>query len=827
MGIHIPMPPKPHTYYRLSSEAKAKFSQPIRDVNRDEVEIEKNYLPKKEDFFQSRKRFFSDREERNARRNTTLSIPSHIDFIEITFHSSFDTANFENKYRRLFGLSACSYSHFNTVGLFAIVNEDDFEEFWNSIEAFINTDDHTSSVDYPREILFIKEFKLLTTKEIKGYDKLHDHVILSLVENVEIFQDHILPTEISLTAYLTQEGIKFNSDFPASRIELFNVEESLIEEIADNFDIIHRINSFLAGIVEPNVFNVPSKSYGFQIGNYNEVLPIIGVIDTGVSADTPLKDILINKDLDFSLTDTSAKIDIADHGTAVAGLAALGDRLYPDSEGIFDADCRILSIKLMDGKNGQISETEVVRLIREAVAQYGVKLFTLTIGYQYCKKYNEAFSSYAYSLDLLAYELDILIFISVGNVDNLWELTNSKWTISKYPDVFEKESHNLCIPAESRNNLTIGAVAGNLEVPFIACITPDCNFPAIYSRTCHLNWKHPSVTPSNINPKLFKPDLCYFAGDYDQELGIDNTGIKILSSSPGIFFQRQIGTSYSTPLVANIAAKLLRRYPDLYSNMQTLKALIVNGCQNGNIEKEFSTLKEIKLNSIMGHGLPNVASILHSSEDSITFILEDSIKIQSIQSYVLKIPEYLASLGSSSNKRRTSVLYVDATLCFRFKPLSGNHLAYCPLHIAFGVFKNLPLDEYESRETPKGDKTIAVGINGNNTASFSFNQSWSQDYYWKSKMLSNTQKVSFTIFKETIIQENYRLKIAVNAKLHRQISPYKKANYEENEHPFSIVFTIREKKFGKTPTTGNLYDELTQLNSLEMMAMNDIDNLGD
>ena len=34
-----------------------------------------------------------------------------------------------------------------------------------------------------------------------------------------------------------------------------------------------------------------------------------------------------------------------------------------------------------------------------------------------CKNYNSDISAYAYVLDKLAYELDILVFISAGNLD--------------------------------------------------------------------------------------------------------------------------------------------------------------------------------------------------------------------------------------------------------------------------------------------------------------------------------------------------------------------------------------------------------------------------
>ena len=62
-------------------------------------------------------------------------------------------------------------------------------------------------------------------------------------------------------------------------------------------------------------------------------------------------------------------------------------------------------------------ESKVISLIRKAYHDHGVKIFVLTLGYKDEKKANSEVSDYARALDNLAYELDILIFISTGNLD--------------------------------------------------------------------------------------------------------------------------------------------------------------------------------------------------------------------------------------------------------------------------------------------------------------------------------------------------------------------------------------------------------------------------
>jgi len=389
---------------------------------------------------------------------------------------------------------------------------------------------------------------------------------------------------------LIERGISFVEDVRIGKIELLNASEGIVKEIADNFDIIQSINSYAAGVIRPNAFNLPERSFGFTVTNFDEELPIIGIIDTGISNQTPLASLIVNQGNEFDITGTSPIIDSANHGTAVATLAALGKKLYPNHIGNFQADAKLLSIKVLSSSGGYLAESEVINAIREAHNKYGIQIFTLTIGYIQAKNYNEIVSEYAYALDVLAYELNILIFISAGNNNKLSHFDGQRDIIVTYPDHFDEESTNLFPPAESFNNITIGAVAGNLEGNDSDCISPDGFHPAIYTRKFHINWKHNSINWTRINKKLYKPDVCNYGGDYDINLSPEIAGLKVLSTRQGIFFDREVGTSYPTPLTANISARLLKLYPRLKNNMQTVKALILNSAFIRPIDDSFNDL---------------------------------------------------------------------------------------------------------------------------------------------------------------------------------------------------------------------------------------------
>jgi Subtilase family len=807
---------KPHLVFTKSQEGVVKYSQPVRypgDFKDEDFEI-KNYTPKKEDFEKSLNAYTKKRQVRNENRNLTINVPENVEFIIIKFHDYFDSSKFENLYRAQFGLTNISYEEFNTIGLFAIVDNNLFNIFLNQIYLFLETVDHSKQVAYNKMIRYIRDFTFYSSEDIVRYDTFETHVVLNIIDNAELFQYYIQPIEKRLIEYLQEKNVYYFTDIENNKIEILETNEILLKEILDNFDIIHSVNSYLSAIVRPTAFNMKEVVFGFDIINKDDTtLPIIGVIDTGISADNPLKDLIINSDESYNLTNTSVFEDSVNHGTGVACFAAIGDKLIPNHNKNINADAKLLSIKIADKSISTIAEKQVIDLIRKAHYEFGIKIFTLTINYKDSLKYNEQVSEYAFSLDNLTFELDILIFISIGNNDDLTFNNGSNIVVHTYPDIYDKENLNLNSPAESYNNITIGAVAGNFENNSSICFVPDEIYPTLYTKTFHVNWNHHSINKNRKNKRLYKPDVVYFGGDFDNRLSPEFAGIKTLSNSKNEAFIKEVGTSYSAPLVANIAAKLLRKYPILYNNMQSIKALIINGSKLENIANNFENLQESTFKNIYGNGIPNVESILFSNDSQCTFILENSIKPDEVKSFEFVLPDYFLKLD-----RKKGFIKVDATLCYKFKPIKHSHLSYCPIHIAFGLFRNLPLEKNEKQSDGKIEH---LGINGNKTENYSFAESWSEDYYYKPKLLSNTQKMSFNFTKKALEEEKCKFKIAINCKLHKLLTDLQKKNYT-NQNSFSLVISLTD--LTEEDGHGNsLYDNLEVLNNMNVINSIDLD----
>jgi hypothetical protein len=804
---------KPHLFFRNPIEARTHNPRQRKiggdnDDGQDEIiQRPRDYSFMQESFAFSLRNFTSKRIERESKRNLQLRIPAKIEYIVLNFFDYFDSRKYENKYREYFGLSPILFDEFNTIGYFAINNEDKFQEFIKSINAFIDSDNPQESQDYNRLIRYITKFTFYSSDVIKKFSEPKSLYILELFDSLELYSKfHDIRS--ALINYCSQKNLKIIQDLSSNRIELIDISQGVIQEIIDNFDVIHTVNSPVAGVIRPSAFNLPIREFGFEINNANDDLPVIGIIDTGVSSQTPLAALIINDGHEFDITGTDPRVDNADHGTGVAAIAALGRSLYAPMLGHLSADAKLLSMKVLDGEEGFISESIVIALIKEAHQKYGTKIFVLTLGYKIPVFNNSLVSNYACSLDSLSNELDILIFISVGNFSNFINYFFDSNGNNIYPMQFLNPVSNLCSPSESMNNISCGAISDNLEPYRLECYSKNNTFPASYTRKFNIDREAPYYSSRRFSKHLSKPDLCDCGGDIDNNTLPNTTGLKVLSSRSGLFYTREIGTSYSAPFLANLAAKILSEYPILKNNMQTVKALIINSAQFPQIGTTFNSLNGIKLEDLMGKGVPNDTFSIYSDENTVTLVLEDSIIPGDLKAFTLQIPEYLTSLLHGK-----SVIHIDATLCFSFEPFPHNHLCYCPIHMSFGIFKNKPI--YEEIINTEG-KTENIGLSGGKVEDYKVFQGWSDDYYFKAKLLSNCQKISFGVTRKKLFNENNQFKVAVHSKLHKLLPTHVRDDYNMS-HKFSLALTIRELSH-KGNLSNRLYNEIILLNNLEAIT---------
>ena len=771
--------------------------------NEDEDSVPKNYFRMAASFKEDLEKFDTDIKSKYRTKDQSLNIPYDIDFILITFQGTFSIKDTWKKYFNDFGLEASAFYDFGRKGLFAVADREKFQTFITNVHNFIEYElEGNQAVQYSSYIKYIAGFELLKSKDILKF-KLENTGNIVYLSLINLPLDESVKQQIfqSLTDYLEQVSISYKYDEESDRIELQNPASEQIQKIVQNFDIIESVTCSAFTTVRPSDFGTVKRQSGFTIQNADDDLPIIGIIDTGIEMQTALAPLIIN-DSSYTLAGNPL-IDQAGrnrlgHGTAVAALAALGKHNHKNNfEGEVKADAKLLSIKISDNGNGFISELDLLKMLYDVKAKYPeIRLFTLTSCYSNFMHKNETFSDYTYSLDKFAYETDSLIFICTGNNENCIN-ENTNYDLS----YFHGDHTNLSTPADSLNNITVGAAVDNMKESVYLGIADGREFPALYTRKGHIDLS--AIYSANKNNKhYFKPDVIESGGDigFYNETTLDwmDEPALTLSARSEIGTMQEVGTSFATPLVANLAARIIKQYPTI-SN-ESVKALIINGASL-NLTPFSSDVSKLQ-NRVAGNGIVDGFKSLYSTENSATLILEDKIGNGKIRVYPINFPEYLVK--DDLGKKR-GILKVTATLCFKFLPIKNNQLSYNPIHMAFSIFKNhsaddiMKADDKENKFTSKLKSTL----------------SWSQNGRYVSKPLpySNTQKINLNVNVDDLVNEKNAFKLAIHAKLSEQIVGGVPEGYP-SEFPFSIVLTIEETV---KESTGKLYDEIQLVNELEII----------
>lgn len=318
-----------------------------------------------------------------------------------------------------------------------------------------------------------------------------------------------------------------------------------------------------------------------------QTYPVVGVLDTGIADIPHLAPWLHNKNFTKYHDDDIDK----KHGTFVAGVLVYGDELEGKSYTGFEG-CKLFEAVVMPNiKKQRIYEDELVEHIREAVGNNDeIKIWNLSLGTK-----NEAdlheFSDFAKALDEVQEQHDVLICKSAGNCDNFIR-SAPKGRISKSADTIR--------------GLVVGSLAHDKNATDVA----DKFHPSPFSRI--------GPGPSY----LIKPDVVHMGGNAGLDHRNNLVSNPIKSFSPDGNLAKNVGTSFSTPRVAAIAAGLDSMLNEKF-NPLLIKALIIHSAR---YPEEMKMAISDKINGA-GFGLPsNINDILFNQPNEITLILQDTLE---------------------------------------------------------------------------------------------------------------------------------------------------------------------------------------------------------
>ena len=269
-------------------------------------------------------------------------------------------------------------------------------------------------------------------------------------------------------------------------------------------------------------------------------LPTVCVIDSGVSVIEPLRDLIVDRQKFqnyFQNLDDEGPPE--GHGTAVASLAALGER--PGTP-----RARIISYKVISETVNRVAALGA----REALAHFtDCRIFNMSIRY-----YDEDLVELA-KLDNLIQRRNVCFVCAAGNINDDEKHADDP----DYPDYITR--YQVAHPAQNPDILAVGAISTRTDDHSIAPVNSVSPFSRC-GRTLPLLYD------------VAKPDVVEHGGNRHFDGSFLGLGVQTFRKNGDPV--EIIGTSMAAPLVSGQLAEIARKYGTAASNAETLSALLLS-----------------------------------------------------------------------------------------------------------------------------------------------------------------------------------------------------------------------------------------------------------
>ncbi|WP_293355265.1 MULTISPECIES: S8 family peptidase [unclassified Microcoleus] len=479
--------------------------------------------------------------------------------------------------------------------------------------------------------------------------------ILNIVDG-SIPQSAKLPDSFSCRIQISGKGLK---DLVLNFPYIFDVSET---------------DKFAEILQQEGLSNVDAPPFELQPPESNA--PKVCIIDSGIQERHPLLRAVIDSPNSRSwvpgeTNQTADYVSDGGHGTRVAGAV-----IYPITiprSGNKQAVCWIQNARILDAKCQLPTQLFPPNLLGDIVefyhSQTKTRIFNHSItGSVPCR--TQYMSAWAAGIDNLTWEKDILFIVASGNLPSNGKIGFTRLSVQDHlvanrscPDYLLEDSCRIANPAQSFQALTVGSIsiASYHVLPYSSISQKDK--PSAFSCSGLGIWD------------TIKPEVVEYGGDLVKDESIPPKIISgkevcqkvcpelvrsTLNGGPGVAADN-IGTSFATPKVSHIAARLAAELPD--ESCLLYRALIVQSARwpewtmADNIEK-LHVIRQI------GYGIPNIDRALGNSPNRITLITRGNrpIKAKEAHVYQVKLPEGLRSQGEEYE------ILVEVTLSYKAQP---------------------------------------------------------------------------------------------------------------------------------------------------------------
>lgn len=453
----------------------------------------------------------------------------------------------------------------------------------------------------------------------------------------------------------------------------------LVSEVA-SVDLPPKADSETATLVELGLGDLP------ELMPDDEDAPLIGVIDSGISAHPLLRDIVVGQ---IGVPAALGTADEWGHGTAVSGVAVFGDLRGQLVAGELSRSARICGAKVTNDR-GDFDDRELVPAqMRNAIQalreQHGCRIFVCALADRNRVYTGGKVGAWAATLDELARELDVVIVVAAGNRYPR-SGANLEEAVTDYPGYLLEANNRFFEPAGAVNVITVGSLSHGSGIN-------EELAEYIYVRPITLELEPSPFT--RVGPGVggaIKPDLVDLGGTmvFDPATLSLRGGKELASAGVLTLHHRYLdrlltsgsGTSYAAPMVANKAAKILAVLPQASANL--IRALLVGSASVPREATERLAIEgEDATTSICGFGRVDTERAGYSADARVTLYAEDALQLDHFAVYHIPVPtEFQTHRG-----RRT----LTVTLAYD-PPVRHTRNDYCGVGMNFRLLRGCTPD---------------------------------------------------------------------------------------------------------------------------------------
>ncbi|UWQ93432.1 S8 family peptidase [Rhodobacteraceae bacterium M382] len=409
-----------------------------------------------------------------------------------------------------------------------------------------------------------------------------------------------------------------------------------------------------------------------------EDAPVIAIVDSGINAHPLLGDALLASE---AFPPELGIADVWGHGSRVGGAAVFGDLRDQIAAGRILKAARLISAKVITD-TGQFYERRTLpsqmRIVFERLTEtYGCRIFVISLGDDRPWFERGRVGPWAMTLDELARELDVLIFVSAGNRSPRGGNAVEQ-SVTQYPGYLLEQANRIYEPSGAANVVTVGALSHASGLA--AHHHGDAHVRAITSGPLEPS---PFTRAGPGAAEITKPDFVEMGGTM-----IFRAVTRSLQSAPQVAeagivtlnhdFVRQLftsgrGTSFSAPILARKAATLLRRYPNASANL--IRALLAGAASlPEEAERRLSGMDHADRYHIVGNGYVDPLKAAYSDDHRVVYIADDVLEIDKFAIYRVPIPAEFQTGGKRTIRvslafdppvRRTRAEYLGTKMDFR------------------------------------------------------------------------------------------------------------------------------------------------------------------